>query len=280
MQVESAGDTGLRGGHERSGHGGPAGQRAHGVLEDDVVVAGGQRRSVGEGDLYLTGSTFRLDGLHGHTSFGQRALQAPEEPVVLRGMVERVVQVVDGHRHEPVQADSACRGVDATVEHELGLQAGLGMQTMPGEACQLVPQDLSGSDLDGLFARAEGMAEDKGCARHPGQDPQRRQIRLNLQVLVPARPGGEGESVDRGHVGVRGQDVGAHLRAAVEHAVEEVPRPVPLALETPLQVRHGKEHCVDQAGTNGLAQLLDTEHAGRMIRRGRRGLGLRAGVAA
>ncbi len=148
-------------------------------------------------------------------------------------------------------------GIGVT-QHELGLQTDPGGDPPVGEPGDLALQDLPRGHTDRLSVVAHGIGEDQSGAPHPGQLVGGVYVGAHTHVTPAGVGGGQGEAVERAHVRVGGQDVGAHVTAAERDAVNEVLRVDPLALQPTQHVGHGHHHGLHSPAVHQAAQGRET----------------------
>ena len=232
------------------------------VLVDDVVVAGGQRVPVAEGDLLLAEVALALGGLHVHAGAGHAGADALQQRLDQGAAEHRVVAVVvDRGLHVAVAlAPGVLVGV--VEDDELQLGAGVGGPAALGQPGQLLLQDLARALGDRLAVVVQDVGQDQRGARLPGDVAQGAQVRLEDEVAVAGLPAGGLVAVHGVHVDVHAQQVAARLGLVRGDLVEEELRGQPFALQAALHVGHGELDGVDAADRDQVAELLESEHAG------------------
>ncbi len=229
------------------------------VLVHDVVVAGDRCLVVAEGDLVLSEVALPLRRLDGHPAAGHAVPDPAQQRLDAGGPHQRVVDVVEVDRPQLPVAGLPRLLVRVVEDHEL--QLGADERPEPG-LCQ--PSGLPGQDLsrrrdDRRAVLPQHVGEDHDSPLVPRHPPQRRQVGLHDEVAVPARPGGHGVPVDRGHVDVDREEVVASFRALLERDVEEVAGVQALALQPPLHVGDRHQHGVHAPGRDVGAQLVERQ---------------------
>ncbi len=222
-------------------------------------VGRAQRIAVGEGDFHLPEGAFRLDRLDGPAHPGEGFLQIVEVAGEHRRVVERVVEIALRHRLRAAPPGLARVGV---AQHELGLHTDLGGDAAGGEPFELVHQDSPGCHADGLSVVGQGIGEDQGGAFHPGELVDGVRVGEHAHVAPAGVGGGQGEAVERAHLGVGGQDVGTHVAALGHDVIDEVAGVEPLACQPPLHVGHGQQHGFHRVALHQVAQCLEVGSLG------------------
>ena len=108
----------------------------------------------------------------------------------------------------------------------------------------------------------DGVGEDHGRAREPGQDPELVPDRLGDPVAVAGLPVHQLEALGRVHLHVRAEEVRAEVGAVDDDAVEERLALDALAHEPALHVGDGDDQGVDLAVAD---HLLELDEAGVLL---------------
>jgi hypothetical protein len=231
-----------------------------------VVVGCRDRVGVAEVDLVLTRPGLALRRLDAQPGRLHRRADAAQERFVVRGREQVIVEDV---RHRGRQLPVVLRvrlGVRLAEEEELELRAEHRRVAESGGALDLRLQHLPGRRGDRRAVVPRDVRERERGALEPWDAAQRREVRHEVEVAVPALPARDRVTRLRVHLHVETQQIVAALdRVPAVELLDEEARLEALPHQPPLHVgeRHGDR--VDVTAVNGRAQLVEAQHRPTLV---------------
>ena len=221
---------------------------------------------VADVDLVLAVGRLALGELDRDVRLGHEVAQEPMQGFRLGRLEEVVVLVVMA---EGLRDGMAALGqlLPRVLEHvELELRARLQHETGVGGQRDLALEDGPRRDRDLLAGLlVDGVGEDQGGARQPGEVAELIPDRLGDPVAVPGLPVHELEALGRVHLHVRAEQVRTEVRPVADDAVEERLALDALAHEPTLHVGDRDHDRVDPTVADHRLQLQETGVTGRVV---------------
>ena len=228
------------------------------VLVDDVVVGHRQRVGVAEVDLLLAGPRLALRGLDADARAVHPVADLAQQRLVVGRREDVVVEDVRHRRRQVAVALRVRLLVRLAQQVELELRADHHVEPERARPLDLRAQHLARRRTHRRAVVPLDVAEDERRRLEPRDPPQRRQIRRQVEVAVPALPRRELVARHRVHLHVEREQVVAALGAVpVLDLLEEEVSVQALAEQPPLHVGERHDHRVDRLIR---AQLLERQH--------------------